>query len=150
VSGEISSTAVYRAFGGEQRRFELRLGEIKHLEQQTGCGIGDIYRRLLALAFKIEDVRQVVKFGLIGGGVPEIDAEAMVRAGVDGFPISEPYELAKDIMIACFIGAAPGKAKGPSDQDAPATSAPSTSPERPPGSDRAKSKPGRSRSSKRS
>lgn len=133
VDGESLSTHVIAEFGGDERRFELRLGEIRKLEQRAGAGIGEIYRRVSLLTFSLEDVRSTIKLGLVGGGdVNDHDAEAMVRAFVDGTPLNEHHMLAYRILAACFVGLdTSGKPRGLKQQDAPATSAPSTKPEPP-------------------
>ena len=135
IDGQAISTAVVREFGGVERRFELRLGEIKKLEQAAGAGIGEVYTRVAALRFTIADVRETIKLGLQGGSEGSIgaaDAEGMVRAFVDGWPMNEAHALASAILVACFIGVdTSGKPAGLRQQSdvAPATLAPSTAPE---------------------
>ena len=136
LDGESVSTSVLREFGGKERRFELRLGEIKKLEQATGAGIGEVYTRVASLRFTLADVRDTIKLGLVGGSdgmIQEADAEGMVRAFVDGWPMNEGHALASAILLACFVGVdTSGNPAGlKKDQGAaPATSAPSTEPAR--------------------
>lgn len=141
LDGVVVSTSLLREFGGRERRFELRLGEIRKLEQACAAGIGEIYTRVAALRFRVVDVRETIKLGLVGGsdgGVSESDAEGLVRAFVDGWPMNEAHALANAILLGCFVGYDPaGKPMGLKLYiAAPATSAPSTSPERPQASTR--------------
>ena len=140
MSEPVSSTAIHREFGGVERRFELPIGEIKKLEQATGAGIGEIYRRIISLSFTLDDVRLTIKRGLVGGGeVEEATAQAMVLAS-DAMPIDARHRLAQHILLACFFGVdASGNIKGLGPQGGQVTSSPSTKPGPPPASDPARS-----------
>lgn len=124
----ILSTAVYRELGGRDHRFELRLGEIRELERLCGSGIGSIWRRMAMLDFKIDDLRETIRLGLVGGGgVTQPEATAIIKYSVDGRPINEYFDLALAIVKACFEGVTPmGKIKGADPSGAPAISHPST------------------------
>lgn len=131
---EVFSTAVYRQLGGRDCRFELRLGEIRELERLCGAGIAAIYARVAMLQFKIDDIRETIRLGLIGGGTDHPEAEAIVRFSVDGRPVNNSVQLAADILKAIFEGVEPVKTSGADASGAPATSAPSMSSGEPPAS----------------
>ncbi len=129
MSEDALSTAVYRHLGGRDHRFELRLGEIRELERLCNSGVGGIWRRIAVLEFKLDDLRETIRLGLIGGGdCSHPEAEAIVRFSVDGRPINEYFSLALDIVKAAFEGVTPGKPKGAQERanGAPETSAPIT------------------------
>jgi hypothetical protein len=128
VSGSpVLSTAVYRPLGNRNRRFELRLGEMREIERLTGSGILAVWRRMATLESKIDDLRETIRLGLIGGGAEHAEAEAIVLYSVDGRPINMFFDLAVSIMKAAFEGVEPvGKTNGAESSGAPETFAPST------------------------
>lgn len=120
-----------RPFGGEMRLFRLPLGQLRALEKHCGR-LGEVAARLVSGVWGVEDVRQVILLALIGGGVPNERASALVMGYVDTRPLSEHVGLAQEILAAQIAGiaavqdAASPPRKGAS--VAPATSAPSTPP----------------------
>lgn len=132
-SGDVFSTAVYRPLGGREQRFELRLGEIRELERACASGIAAVYMRVATLQFKIDDVRETIRLGLIGGGASFPEAEAIVRFSVDGRPVNGSVQLAADILRAVFEGLDPEKKTSVAEPGgAQATCAPSMSSGEPP------------------
>lgn len=138
-------TDIVRPFGGRDRIFRLRIGEIGELETLCGAGVGEVYLRVATQRYKLSDLRETIRLGLIGGGAQPGEADLLISRYVDGRPIGEYLQIAADILIALHNGASEaaketddseGKADGSGD---PATSPPSSQP----GSSRAS---GRSRS----
>jgi hypothetical protein len=134
MSESIESTVYRGVFGGRQRRFCLRVGEIGELEELCSAGVGAIWRRLATLDFKHADIRETIRLGLIGGEeTTPSSAAALVSRYVDERPIAETLDLAIAILGALMRGAAdaskdmPGKETAERN-DAPATSPPISSP----------------------
>lgn len=134
----MSKTAFAASFAGKARVFDLRIGEIEELENLCGAGIGAIFSRLATLQFRLADVRETIRLGLIGGGMPASEATFFVKRYVDREPINENIQLAADILRALFDGVKdatkddpPGE---PARSDSPATSAPSSQPDSSPAS----------------
>jgi hypothetical protein len=91
------------------------------------------------LQFRIDDIRETIRLGLIGGGITPAEAQAMLLFSVDGRPINENVQLAADILKALFEGISPGKPAGNLEREGigdPATSPDSTKPGAPCGSAR--------------
>jgi len=122
MSEDALSTAVYAPFGGRDCKFELRLGEIRELERICKAGIAAIYLRVSMLQFAIDDIRETIRLGLIGGGLAPAEAQATILFSVDGRPINESTQLAADILKACFEGVMPGNQDRAESNVAPATS----------------------------
>lgn len=127
-------TDIVRPFGGRARVFRLRIGEIGELETLCAAGIGEIYLRVATQRYRLADLRETIRLGLIGGGAPPGEADMLVGRYVDGRPIAEYLQLAADILTALHAGAQdaaqdspdePGKAAG---SGGPATSPPSSPP----------------------
>lgn len=127
MATDTSRTAHYGPFAGEQRKFQLRLGEIGELERRCSAGIGEIMVRLGTHRFYLNDVRETVRLGLIGGGASEPESTRLVLRYVDPEPIAEHIQLAASILSACVSGVDPPK-KETESADGPATSPASTGP----------------------
>jgi hypothetical protein len=54
--------------------FCLRIGELRALEQRCDAGIAQILLRLMGSTFKVDDVFEVLRLGLQGGGMSERQA----------------------------------------------------------------------------
>lgn len=52
-----------------------------------------------------EDVERVIELGLIGGGMPECDVDALLDAHVRGKPLGPNVILASAVLAALFVGA---------------------------------------------
>ena len=126
-------TAHAATFAGRQRIFDLRIDEIGQLETLCGSGIGAIYTRVATLQFRLSDVRETIRLGLIGGGLVASHADLLVEQNVDGRPINESVPLAYSILKHLFDGLAAATEDDPSGEaersGSPATSAPSSQPD---------------------
>ena len=96
---------VEQDFGGEPRRFLVRIGQLRKIEGACGTGCGEVARRLsrcvslMAAApekatildmvglglgdWRVDDVREPIFQGLIGGGMNPNEAGALVREWID-------------------------------------------------------------------
>lgn len=61
------SARVTRFFGGEDRVFALRIGEAEELQETFDCGLLPLATRVAAV--DVRAVREVLRLGLIGGGM---------------------------------------------------------------------------------
>lgn len=121
---EMLSTTYWAPFAGQKRAFRLRLGEIEALEGLCRAGVGEIAMRLVTQTYKMADVRETLRLGLMGGGMSEPDATATIMANFDDTPLSPHVEMAAFVLSAALTGVPPPKrqAEAPSN-DAQATSA---------------------------
>lgn len=95
-------------FAGRDRSFHLRLGEMADVEQACGSvGIGAIFQRLATSEFFAMDIRHVLTFGLVGGGMTRTDAEKLVRDQMDAKPLFQLAATAQDVLVAAMTGVAP-------------------------------------------
>ena len=126
------STALVSEFGGQNRVFKLRIGEMGELETLCGTGIAGIYSRLATLQFRYADVRETIRLGLIGGGMVASEAAFLMKRYVDSddVPVNANVPLAIAILQAKFEGvkeAAKDEPLGePMGSGSPATSPPSS------------------------
>lgn len=89
-------------WGGEERRFSLRLAQLQALEDATGCGPLEVWRRLRTGSWRVAEVRAVVRFGLEGAGVSPNEAARLVERYVDQRPLMESVPPAMLILAAAL------------------------------------------------
>ncbi|WP_353641974.1 gene transfer agent family protein [Mesorhizobium sp. WSM2239] len=91
-------------FGDAERNFRLTPELIVELERKAGAGIGGLSRRFFNGDFRHQELLEVVRLGLIGGGErPEI-AASLVAAYAAPAPVMELYGLALPIIETVMFG----------------------------------------------
>jgi hypothetical protein len=97
--------------------FRLAIGELEELQEKTGVGPYVLLKRLLTQEWLLDDVRQTIRLGLIGGGVEPIPAKKLVERYVDQrSDWLNNAMLAQAIVSAALVGAPeelPGKDSAP-------------------------------------
>lgn len=118
------STTHWGVVAGRKRAMRLRLGEIESLENLCRAGIGEIALRLVSQTYRLADVRETLRLGLVGGGMSEPAATALIMAHVDNTPLAQYVETAAFVLSAALAGVPPPKpdAEAPT-PDGPVTSA---------------------------
>lgn len=97
--------AITADFAGADRTLRLRFGDIIDVEQACGkIGIAALYQRFGTTTYFANDVRQVLKYGLIGGGMPAKEAADLVDAQIEAKPLAQLGALAMDVILACMTG----------------------------------------------
>ena len=95
-------------FGTADHSFTLTDDMIIELERLTDIGIGAFYQRVIAMAFKSDDLTQIIRLGLIGAGMHPQQAMQLVQTYANNRPMSETFPLALDILDARWNGTATG------------------------------------------
>jgi hypothetical protein len=89
----------------EQCRFKLGIGQLRELQEKTNSGPPEVFNRLGNHTWRVDDIRETIRLGLIGGGqVPPLDALAKVVRYVDNRPLMENAGIALSIIGAALIG----------------------------------------------
>lgn len=101
MSGDASVTLAW--FGGEHT-FRLAIGQLRMLQEKCGIGPLAIHDRLMQRGWMIDDVREVIRLGLIGGGMPPAEAEKLLKSGFDEQPLTHGVPVAKAILMAALVG----------------------------------------------
>jgi len=91
-------------FGDGKTRFRLGIGEWAELQDKCDAGLVAIMDRLEARKWRVEDVRETIRLGLIGGGLAPIRALAKIARYVDGQPLADNVPIAYAILAAAIIG----------------------------------------------
>ena len=142
----LMQTGIDLEFGDGVYSFKLGLAQIKVLQDKCAIGIGGLYTRLLRgryvtaetsfgitneADFRIEDIVEVIRQGLIGGARGEVDgvavevtpmaANRLIDAYVLPRPLKDGWNVAAACMMALIEGYEPKKAE-PAPAPATATS----------------------------
>lgn len=93
---------IVRFLGDREHRFLLTPAEIVELERVAGCGIGALFRRVLAREFYHADVLHTLRLALIGGGSTPEAAAQLVRTYAERRPFPEYVGIVVDTLAALW------------------------------------------------
>ena len=128
-----SDGSITRAWGDGEHRFRLRIGELRELEAKREAGAFEIYSRLASGSWRVDDIVEVLRLGLIGGGIAPVMALGLTAKYVTPTSFLENVVAAREVLLCALFGDpadAVGKAIGaatetPADEPgSPSTSAP--------------------------
>lgn len=94
--------------------YEFNIAKLKQaleLEDKCGCGIAEIYTRLRDNKWHVNDFREVLRLGLIGGGLSPPEATKLIIRYCDDRPYRESIQPALAIVMAAIVGV-PGDTVG--------------------------------------
>ena len=92
-------------FGDGEYTFALTDSMIAELERLAELGIGAFYLRAVNMQFKLADLIEVIRLGLIGGGTAPERAAQLVDTYARNQAIDDLYPLALNILDARWGGA---------------------------------------------
>jgi hypothetical protein len=85
--------------------FRLAFRELIELDEKRQCGPFELLNRIQSGTWRAEDVREVIRIGLIGGGMEPGKALAMVRRYVEEVPDWHSNSIiASAILMAALAG----------------------------------------------
>ncbi|MAM13022.1 MAG: hypothetical protein CML23_21740 [Rhizobiaceae bacterium] len=96
---------IEQPFGDGIYPFRLGYGQITELQEKCDCGPMRLLSRLQSGDWKIEDVFETVRIGLIGGGMEPKEALKLAGRYVKERPPLESHPLALAIVFAGLAGA---------------------------------------------
>lgn len=99
------SAEVTLAFGGEDRIFRLPLGRLRALQEKTDAGPQTLLRRFFDGSWRVDDVRETLLQGLIGGGTAQPEATKLINNYFDDLALEPFVPLAQMVMMAVLVGA---------------------------------------------
>lgn len=118
-------------FGDGRYPFKLGWGELIKLQEKTDTGPYMLQLRLGRGDWKVQDIEETIRWGLIGGGMTPVDASKLIKLYVHGRPLLEdngPLLTATAVITAALVGAPEegalgeaggAKAKTEGDQNSP-------------------------------
>ena len=117
---------IVRLWGDDDRKFRLGIGEWRKVQETCDAGPAEIAARLASWAsarkrapnasfldllaagalggWRIDDVREPIYRGLVGGGMDPTTAGRLVRELHDERPLLENVDLALEIVLASLVG----------------------------------------------
>jgi hypothetical protein len=98
--GSISLT-----WGDGEHRFRLAIGQLRELQEKCDAGPAEIAGRLTDGRWRVNDVREAVRLGLIGGGMVPAEAYRLTARYVDERPLLESVPVAQAVLMAALVGA---------------------------------------------
>jgi len=111
------SAKISAVFGDGIHDFRLRIGELEELQERCDAGPEEILFRLMNATWRIADVRQTIRLGLIGAGMQPTPALILVERYAAEGSLGEWKSLCINIIAAAIDGAPdedkpPGEGKG--------------------------------------
>lgn len=116
------------AWADGEHRFRLPIGQLRELQEKCDAGPAFILGRLQSGRWLIDDVRETLRLGLIGGGMSPGEALKLVQRYFDERPKMESIQPAMAVLLSALVGTGDeplGKAEAAKDQDLSAENSPS-------------------------
>lgn len=85
-------------------KFRLAIGQLRELQEKCNAGPLEIMGRLQHGTWRVDDVREPVRLGLIGAGTDPMTALALVVNYIEKRPLVENVPIARTILMAALIG----------------------------------------------
>ncbi len=101
MSGSASITLTW---GDGPHVFRLTIGELRELQDKCNAGPAEILNRLAGGTWRVDDIRETLRLGLLGGGKTPTDALVLVARYVDNRPLMENVTPAQAILLAALVG----------------------------------------------
>lgn len=103
--------SIVEPFGDADYTFRLAWGELTAVQEGCDAGPFVILDRLISGRWLLNDIREVIRYGLIGGGMEPTKALKLVRDYVEARPPHESLGLARKVLTAGVVGAPDEDAK---------------------------------------
>lgn len=91
-------------WGDGTHTFRLAIGQIQELQEKTKVGPRRLWMRIISGDWLVDDLRETIRLGLIGGGTPPVVALGLVRRYVEERPLLESIQPAIQILAAALNG----------------------------------------------
>lgn len=89
-----------------EHMFALNIGELRALQSNCDAGPELILTRLQAGSWRVDDVFEVLRLGLIGGGMPAGDAGPLVKRAFEQVPVAQLKLPAFKVLSTALYGEA--------------------------------------------
>lgn len=99
-------------WGDGTHTFRLAWGGWKEIDEKCKCGPAEMLDRLINRRWRVDDLYEIVRLGLIGGGKSPVDALTLARRYVQERPLMESVPVAFKIVEASLLGPAEDAEQG--------------------------------------
>lgn len=89
---------------GEHKFNIAKIKCVLELEEKCGVGVAEIFKRLREDRWHVNDVRETLRLGLIGGGMMPDRALRFINRYCDDQPAVASLQLAMVILMAYMVG----------------------------------------------
>lgn len=121
------SAEVALLFGGEERVFRLPIGRIRAVQAKCDAGPMELLQRYMTGRWRLDDLREVLLQGLVGGGMDQSAATRLVIDNFDDQPMQQFVLLAQAIVSAAVVGVEDEPLGEPKGEDQPMNPSPEES-----------------------
>lgn len=137
MTGKPSSTGVYEApFGDAIHTFRLDLAGLRELQDKTDCGPAFLLSRIVSGQWRVDDLRETLRIGLVRGGLEPVKALVLMERYFDPGPYGVHMGLAALVLQAAIFEPEeleiPGKKRRPNRSRTAASGSASSSETAPP------------------
>ena len=91
-------------FGNDRHTFRLGVGEWRELQRERKLGPRRLYDRVTAGDWFVEDLHQIIRLGLIGGGMAEAEALRLTDTYFKVWPLADSEMIAKVVTGIGLFG----------------------------------------------
>ena len=99
-----ASAKITLLWGDGDRAFRLAIGQLRELQDKCDAGPAEILGRLSNGTWRVDDIRETLRLGLIGGGTTPTDALVLTARYVDNRPLMENVMPAQAVLLAAIVG----------------------------------------------
>jgi hypothetical protein len=85
-------------------KFRLPIGQLRELQDKTDAGPIEVLDRLMSRRWRVDDIRETLRLGLIGGGLKPVEALVLIKRYVDERPLMENAPAAQTVLLAALVG----------------------------------------------
>lgn len=114
--------SITELFGDGKHVFRLPLGQLRELQEKTGVSPFAVLARMVAYLPMVDDGHEIIRLGLIGGGMTPLDALRLTERYSQRRPLAESIPLATAVLKAGLLGVpdeTPGKSAGETEAPTP-------------------------------
>ena len=90
-------------FGDGEHKFRLAIGELRELQEACDAGPPRLLSRLKDQDWRVDDVRQTIRIGLIGGGMKPEEASQLTVRYVDEVPDWTVNSLIASVVLSAAL-----------------------------------------------
>lgn len=100
----MSDATLELEWGDGEHKFALPIGQLRELQDKCDAGPNRILQRLSGVDWRIDDIREVMRLSLIGGGMKPTEAHTLCVRYVDNRPMLESRLHAQAILMKALVG----------------------------------------------
>ena len=99
-----SNASITLTWADGEYQFRLPIGQLRELQDKCNAGPLVVYHRLQSGEWRVDDIRETLRLGLIGGGMRPVEALILVKRYVDDRPLAENVLPATAVILAAVMG----------------------------------------------